>query len=358
MELLEGELGASTEVVLTINLPRVIRMDAALQADDLLLSIPDVWVPTALYKKAAVILKSSDPMQFVKASTTPGAEEGLITYHVLSTSQNKYSTLTDDLVRDYNAMLRGLKPAFTAGNFKKCAAIMRAVHKIETCEHGDRRVCPNNVNPFNLLCNCKTFKRLGVCSHCLVVTHLVNAAKPVAEQKARLDVLKMLTSTDENDKAMLGSEKQTAKGRKGKAALQPAKTVAVGRFASKKTKSKTERREEKRAADKAAKKSQKDAAAALRAAAKEIARAAAGKKKKSSPPSKKGAAAKKKKAVSPHSKSSSPPVVGRPGTSTGEELDSEEEDRPLDERQQRTPAAGGDSSDEDMPLAEMLRRCS
>ena len=58
------ELGASTERLLEVNFPKIMKLDAANKADKLTFSIEREWLPTEMYKKAAKNL--ADPSKYVK----------------------------------------------------------------------------------------------------------------------------------------------------------------------------------------------------------------------------------------------------------------------------------------------------
>jgi hypothetical protein len=287
MKTLSRELGASTERMLEVNLPKVLQLDAANNADELTFSIRREWLPMAMYKKAAKNL--TDPFKYVKVvKPDPTESPDLRWYYVLSQSQTKYSSVTDILIAQYEGLRQGYKPAGTAGKYERCVEIMQALHKVEELDDDDPRIVPNPTNPFNLWCHiCKAFAMLGTCSHVITVTDMLMQARPEAERCVECDVQKMLMLVDANNKSLAGASKLSKANSEGRR-LNKKAVVEVGKFSSKKNQSYTERREKKRA-EKALEKACEKKAQRERAA---VAKKLIGKK------TKKPAAKKTKKPVS------------------------------------------------------------
>ena len=292
MGVLSRELGASTERLLQVNLPKIMRLDAANKADELTFSIQREWLPTAMYHKAAKNL--TDPFKYVKVVPNPDIADGVGArwYYVLSQSQTKYSCITDTLIAQYEGLRKGYRPVNTAGKYERCVEIMQALHKVEECDDGDPRVAPNPTNPCNLRCNiCKAFAMLGTCSHILTVTDLIMQSRPEEERRVECDVQKMLMLIDPNNKSLAGASKHSMANSGGKR-LNKKAVVEVGKFSSKTSQGRAGRRDQKKAQkalDKALeKKAQKERAA--------VAKKLIGKKKgKPAAKSKKPASQKKAK---------------------------------------------------------------
>ena len=53
---------------------------------------------------------------------------------------------------------------------------------------------PCDANPFNLRCRCKGGRKIGMCSHILVVTHLIMKARPHAERSVEHNVKYMVAN--------------------------------------------------------------------------------------------------------------------------------------------------------------------
>ena len=89
MRVLAREMQASTETLLTVNLPKIMKLDAAKKADKLVHSIPLEWVPKSVYLKAQMNL--ADSFKYVRVVDIPGSEKEdgtkLRAYYVLSRSQ-------------------------------------------------------------------------------------------------------------------------------------------------------------------------------------------------------------------------------------------------------------------------------
>lgn len=227
MQALSREMNASTEQLVEVNLPTILKLDAANNADQLTFSIPKEWLPTLMYQKAAKNLK--DPLKYVKAVDN---SSGTRWYYVLSQSQTKYSSVTDKLIASYEALRQGKIPPNTAGKYERCVEIMQALHKVEELDVGDPRLVPNPTNPCNLWCNiCKAFATMGTCSHVLTVTDLIMQARPEKDRLVECDVQKTLTLVDANNKTLMGASKNANAGAK---ALNKKSAVAVGQYSCKK----------------------------------------------------------------------------------------------------------------------------
>ena len=288
MQALSRELGASTERLLQVSLPKILRLDAAKKADKLTFSIQREWLPTAMYHKAAKNL--TDPFKYVKVVDNPDIADGVGArwYYVLSQSQTKYSSITDTLIAQYEGLRKGFRPVHTAGKYERCVEIMQALHKVEECVDGDPRVVPNPTNPCNLMCNiCKAFAMLGTCSHVLTVTDLIMQSRPEEERRIECDVQKMLMLVDPNNKSLAGASKQSMANSGGKR-LNKKVVLELGKYNSRKSQADTARKKKIADEKKAQKAAQKERAA--------VAKKLIVKKKKGKPAAKSKKPASQKKA--------------------------------------------------------------
>jgi len=200
---------------------------------------------------------------------------------VLSHSQTKYSSVSDALIRQYEALREGRRPANTAGKFDRCVEIMQALHKVEECETDDPRIAPNPTNPCWLRCHiCKAFAMLGTCSHIITITDLIMQTRPVKDRITECDVQKMLTLVDANKKGLRTDSATSAVLNKGGKALNRKVTVARGKYSSKKSMADAARALVKAVAKKAAK---ERTSAAKKLIGKKTKKPASKKKKKTGP---------------------------------------------------------------------------
>ena len=256
---LEGEMNASTASLLEVQLPRILKLDAALNSDQLCFRMKTEWIPTAMWQKALKLVQ--DPIKYIKAESV---NADLNVYYVLSLSQDRYQSLTDQLVCQYKDLRKGFKPVNTSGKLERVLEIMEAVHTVEETLEGDRRIALHRSNPIGLKCNiCKTFAMLGICSHVLAITHCI---MKTYDEEDRLtwrhcDVERMCMPINENDAQLAGASKHAAKGKK---ALEVNKSLKKGQYKNSKIRRIAERNKEKAEQKKAKKATQKARDAAAR----------------------------------------------------------------------------------------------
>jgi hypothetical protein len=76
----------------------------------------------------------------------------------------------------------GRKPHLVK-TFEQLQGICEALVIVETATD-DSFCMPCDANPYNLLCHCKGGRKIGVCYHILLTTHLIMKAGQKSEQKA------------------------------------------------------------------------------------------------------------------------------------------------------------------------------
>lgn len=327
MMAISRQLRASTETLLEVSLPKIMKLDAANKPDTLNFQMKPEWVSSAAYVKAAYNINNLEAC----VRMVPIPNSGLrCVYYVLSQSQTKYKFISDTLIRQYEALRRGEHPANTAGKYERCVDIMNALHKVEECDDDDPRVrhtqpsherlytayehyttylptlhiqiddtfmirsipciaqiVDNEMNPFRLKCNiCKGFGHAGSCSHTMTIGHLFNQNRPVERRLAQCDVLRMAAPIDKNKETELTGAAAAKRNKRTKALNKKAR-VARGQYANEESYKKAMYAKGKAIA--------KKNAAAKKAAAKKPA--------SKKPASKKPAPKKKKPAASPSSRS-------------------------------------------------------
>ena len=165
-----GMFKGSTEHVMHVALPKLVSLDAALIADALLFEVPAV--PRAMLQKAAWYANQRDTHIHVVKDMDVDADEAIFTFYILSQSSKTYKKIDMLLVTRYCSLLTGKKPRGLT-KLQSFIDVADALHVVEYAEDAGRDAPPSELNPANLVCNCKGFRRVGICSHAMAVNHLL-----------------------------------------------------------------------------------------------------------------------------------------------------------------------------------------
>ena len=90
----------------------------------------------------------------------------------MSQSSKTYKKIDVLLVTRYCSLLTGKKPRGLT-KLQSFIDVADALHVVEYAEDAGRDAPPSELNPANLVCNCKGFRRVGICSHAMAVNHLL-----------------------------------------------------------------------------------------------------------------------------------------------------------------------------------------
>eukprot|EP00966_Prymnesium_polylepis_P084095 1946501-Prymnesium_polylepis.2 len=163
-----GMFKGSTEHVMHVALPRLVSMDAALIPDGLLFSVPAV--PPKMLQKAAWYANRVETHMNIVKENSRNTDDPKFTFYVLSQSSKTYKKINADLVRRYNALLNGTRPRGLT-KLQSFIEVADALHVVEYGEDAGRDAPPSELNPDALVCNCKGFRHVGICSHVMAVSH-------------------------------------------------------------------------------------------------------------------------------------------------------------------------------------------
>ena len=163
-----GMFKGSTEHVMQVALPRLVSMDAALIPDGLLFSVPGV--PRRMLQKAGWYVDHERTHMHILQDGSRSTDDPSFTFYVLSQSSKTYKKINADLVYRYNALLNGVRPKGLT-KLQSFIDVADALHVVEFAEDVDRVAPPSDLNPDGLVCNCKGFRHVGICSHVMAVGH-------------------------------------------------------------------------------------------------------------------------------------------------------------------------------------------
>ena len=222
----------STEHCFTIALPQLIQLDGILMPDTLCFHVPAV--PTGMYEKAKqYIKKQPSHIRICKTDRMNSAGKPEFFFYVLSV-RSKFTSLSDKLIGQYESIASGYMPK-GINKLESLFDIMLSIHMVydsdvmgewyscvfrldtrvfilysyvfceySTCIPRMHRMsvfiwkmmylygictvfvcilyvfaglqCPEcDGNPAQLICLCKGFKHVGICSHVLAVNHTIKA---------------------------------------------------------------------------------------------------------------------------------------------------------------------------------------
>ena len=154
----------STEHVMHVALPKLIAMDAALIPDKLLFNVPRV--PSAMLKKAKWYASRMHDHLHIEKKTN-----GTFVFFVLSATSPTWKKISSLLVSRYSALLHGKRPTGLT-RLESFIDVERSIHFLLFEEDAEGRKAPEAVlNPKSLVCSCKSFRHVGICSHCIVLNH-------------------------------------------------------------------------------------------------------------------------------------------------------------------------------------------
>ena len=158
-----GMFKGSTEHVMHVALPKLVALDAALIADNLLFEVPGV--PKAMLKKAKWYATR-------KATHLHMAKDGdTFFFYLLSASSPTWKKIDSLLVSRYSSLLNGERPKGLT-RLDSFIELEKSMHFLMFEVDAEGRKAPEAaLNPGGLVCSCKGFRHVGICSHCIVVNH-------------------------------------------------------------------------------------------------------------------------------------------------------------------------------------------
>ena len=95
------------------------------------------------------------------------------------------------VTRRFESCCSGLRPRTTIRSYELLANVCNALTIVQTCTVPGACM-PCDANPFKLFCKCKGCRKIGICSHVLLVTHEMMKGLPKREQKASCNLNYML----------------------------------------------------------------------------------------------------------------------------------------------------------------------
>ena len=155
-------------MVLVDILPNLVRMDAAIIPEKLLFG-GDV-APTKMYEKAAWYAARKGERLRVLTDDDDNSGETIYWFYVLRQGCKDYKKVDDLLVSRYNALMQGERPRGLT-RLESFLAVQNALHVVQYGDQCGRRCPKYDHNPAGLVCSCKGFRSIGICSHVLAVNH-------------------------------------------------------------------------------------------------------------------------------------------------------------------------------------------
>ena len=123
--------------------------------------------------------------------------------YVLTTAGRKnYGKMSPALVKQYESLLHGSVPKHyrkekdPLANFEKLANVFASIVKVEVSAMPGG-IAPCKANPFDLFCPCKGARKTGICSHILVVTHIMVRDGDEADRKPIYNLKYMMSDIGE-----------------------------------------------------------------------------------------------------------------------------------------------------------------
>jgi hypothetical protein len=165
-----GMFKGSTEHVMHVALPKLVKMDAALLPDKLLFEVPSI--PSRMLKKAVFYTHHKATHFHIKVDDD-GEDDPVYTFYLLSAKRPSPSThkkVDSLLVARYDALLMGYRPRGLT-KLDSFMDVARALHVVQYASDTPRKATPCQYNPCELVCSCKACRHVGICSHILAVNH-------------------------------------------------------------------------------------------------------------------------------------------------------------------------------------------
>ena len=163
-----GMFKGSTEHVMEVALPKLISLDAAMIPDKLLFHVPAT--PRAMLEKAKWYAARQWERMRVEVDEDADGDAQAYFFFILSKGCTTWKKIDPLLTTRYNSLLMGEKPRGLT-TLDAFIDVQRALHLVQYAEDAGRAApaCPEN--PLALVCNCKGFRHVGICSHVIVLNH-------------------------------------------------------------------------------------------------------------------------------------------------------------------------------------------
>jgi hypothetical protein len=166
-----GLMRASTEKVITMILPQLIRLDGILIPDELCFRLQVGQIPAAMMQKALWYVEhQSTHIQAFKAN------DGSIEYYILrKDNPGEYTKITKKLIQMYENACNGVMDSRLRGQYEALRDVCMSIQHVVPCESDeDPSYFPCDANKALLNCvACKGYKGHGICSHVLAVNHIL-----------------------------------------------------------------------------------------------------------------------------------------------------------------------------------------
>ena len=143
-------------------------MDGVLIANELLFKVPGI--PESMLEKACWYAARRDKYGHMMEVIYPNAEDSSYMFFVMSKSSGKYKKLDEALVAQYNSLLNGERPRGIT-RLDSMIELAASVHRVQYSADVNRACPPCDLNPCELVCGCKGFRHIGICSHTLAWNH-------------------------------------------------------------------------------------------------------------------------------------------------------------------------------------------
>ena len=161
-----GMFKGSTEHSLQVGLPQLVRMDGLLSPDELCFDVPAI--PKGMLEKAKWYVEHQ--LKYIKPDKD---NDGDTMFYVLAKDNpGKYTQITNQLLRCYNAAVRGEKDK-AVKTLDYLRDVCFSLHVVMPAQE-EWGVPKCEGNPAELECiGCKGFKHVGICSHVLACNHIL-----------------------------------------------------------------------------------------------------------------------------------------------------------------------------------------
>lgn len=160
-----GMFKGSTEHVMKVALQQLINMDGTLISDGLLFSVPGI--PKGMWDKAKWYSTHRERLHMKSSGDS-------YMCYLLSQSSPTYKKMDALLVSRYDELFAGKKPHGLT-KLESFIDLLFAVHVVQPADEAGRGCPMCEFNPLYLVCTCKGFRHVGICSHVLVVNHWLDA---------------------------------------------------------------------------------------------------------------------------------------------------------------------------------------
>ena len=167
-----GMFKGSTEQVMQVSLPKLIRIDGVQAPDKLLFHLPRV--PLDMLKKAHWYASRAET--HIHVTRDGDDDHPIYTFYILSGTHaagSKKKKIDEQLVSRFTSIMKGDMPR-GVNNLTKLIDIASSLHFVQFADDATSRRCVEcEFNNAELVCSCKSCRHVGICSHILAVNHIL-----------------------------------------------------------------------------------------------------------------------------------------------------------------------------------------